>query len=196
MIDINESCKLIFNSINYYGDHIYGKVLTETVIKHKPKRILEFGSGTGYTTLNLALGCFINGIGNVVTHDIFETADVGHFKIHPRNNFLNHIKLFPELHPFIQSYILDYNDWLSSKSTDFDMIYFDVNNDGDKILEIYQKLKVDENKGKILLFEGGHPLRNNQKYQNVRPIFNELVKSTTKYELIYDSAPGIIQIIL
>ena len=196
MIDIDNSCKLIAKTINYYGNDLYGKTLTDVVIKNTPKRILEFGSGTGYTTLSLALGCLVNNHGSIDTYDVFETQSVGHFNVHPQHNFLRHINLFPELSTFIHSHILDYNVWLDSNNTEFDMIYFDVNNDGDKILEIYHKLNIEENKGKILLFEGGHHDRANGKYQNVRPIFDDLVRSTTKYELIYNSTPGIIQIIL
>lgn len=194
MIDIDKSCQTISKYVNYYN-YLYGKTLTDVVIRHKPNRILEFGTGTGYTALNLALGCYVNNFGSVITHDVFETQSVGIFKVHEQNTFKSNVSMFPELSGIIQSNILDYMVWLKSeKCNEFDLIYFDVNNDGDKILDIFNALNIPSNKGKILLFEGGHVNRPDGKYKNVRPIHDNLVKSVTGYTLLYNQSPGIIQI--
>lgn len=198
LIDIEEYSMGISKAVRYHGytDYNYGKCLAETIVEYKPKQILEFGSGIGYSTLNLALGCYINNMGSIFTRDIWETQSVGHFHVHHKVNFISNIKKFPDLESFIDYETADYNVWLNSGDTNFDLIYFDINNDGDKILEIYHKLNVKENKGKILLFEGGHLQRNDRKYQNIRPIFDSLVQETTNSTLIYNKAPGIIKIVL
>jgi len=197
-IDVNEYAIQISKAVRYHGytDCNYGKCLAESIIEHKPNQILEFGSGIGYSTLNLALGCLVNNFGSIYTRDIWETQSVGHFHIHHKSNFIDNINKFSNLSKIISYDVADYNVWLNSGDTNFDLIYFDVNNDGDKILEIYHKLNIEENKGKVLLFEGGHHERNNKKYQNVRPIFDSVVQETTKYKLIYNNAPGIIKIVL
>lgn len=192
---LNNFYELIHKTVPYLNSD-YGKTLTEAIIHYKPTRILEFGSGVGFTTLHLALGCYVNGFGNVYTHDIFETQSTGIFRQFSQREFLNNIKKIPELANHIQSNILDYNVWLESSDFNFDFIYIDVNNDGDKILKIYEKLHVLENKGKILLFEGGHPERGSRKYKNVTQIHNPRVQEITKHELIYHKEPGIIKIIL
>lgn len=195
-LDLDSICKIIHEQIPYYAEYNYGKTLTEIVCKYKPNRIYEFGTGTGFTALYLALGCYINKYGTVITHDIFDTSSTGQFTTFQQNTFLDNIQKFTELSPLIQSNILDYNEWLDSNDTNFDLIYFDINNNGDKILDIYKKLNITENSGKILLCEGGHPNRGTKKYQNVTPIHDIKVYDTTNYELIYNNSPGIIKIIL
>jgi SAM-dependent methyltransferase len=201
MIDINSeidsASQKIHKMIGYYGyGYGYGITLTNLVMKYRPNRIYEFGSGTGYTTLHLALGCHFNKFGSVTTHDVFQTKSVGIFKPHPIEKFKKHIQAVPQLSSLIHSNICDYNDWLLTNDNNFDFIYFDVNNDGDKIIDIFNKLKTDSNKGKVLVFEGGHPNRNNSKYSDVTPIYDSKVKELTNYSLEYNSPPGIIKIIL
>lgn len=183
----------------YVYPNEFGQTLTQAVIEHKPNKILEFGAGTGYTALQLANGCLQNGFGKVHTHDIWHTGNTFQFKTFSQDVFLRNIKLFPDLEKLIDYKILDYKLWLYSNKetiTDFDMIYFDINNDGDKILEIFNILNIPENKNKVLLFEGGHPDRNPTKYRNVTPIHADIVKETTQFKLIFNAAPGIIKILL
>ena len=61
-----------------------------------------------------------------------------------------------ELQNIIEYEKLDYRKWLDNPDTDWDMIYLDLNNDGEKIERIYNVLKdkvLDE--GKVIFFEGG-----------------------------------------
>ena len=195
LTDVAATSRRIYSLINHYGyDNGLGMTLTNAVIQHKPSRIYEFGSGTGYTTLHLALGCYVNRLGSVITHDVFETESVGIFRPHPMKQYNQNIQSIPHLSALIQSNIANYNDWLLTGDTNFDLIYFDINNDGDKIIDIFTKLNIPANKGKILLFEGGHPNRSDVKYKNVTPIHHDTVKQLTNFTLIHDNVPGVIKI--
>ena len=59
-----------------------------------------------------------------------------------------------ELQNIIEYEKLDYRKWLDNPDTDWDMIYLDLNNDGEKIEKIYDVLKdkvLDE--GKVIFLK-------------------------------------------
>ena len=57
----------------------------------------------------------------------------------------------------------NFHDWikLPTNKRKFDVLYFDINNNGDKLLDLYIGVKHDIDNGSIVLFEGGSPVRDN-----------------------------------
>ena len=52
---------------------------------------------------------------------------------------------------------LDFYDWIKLPVEDrnFDILYFDINNNGTKLLDLYENVKGNIDNGSIVLFEGG-----------------------------------------
>jgi spermidine synthase len=73
-------------------------------------------------------------------------------------------------HYGLQDYVkVDYGDFFKfcdDPSKEFDLLYFDIDNDGDKVLEMYNGCKSNIEKGSVVIFEGGSQVRDDVEWMN------------------------------
>jgi spermidine synthase len=79
----------------------------------------------------------------------------------------------------------DFFDFCAQEEKEFDLLYFDIDNDGEKVLEMYEGCKNQIQAGSVVLFEGGSTVRDDVKWMqdyNKRKI--ESIKEITGYKLL------------
>ena len=82
---------------------------------------------------------------------------------------------------------LNFYDWVKLSDKKFDMLYFDIDNNGDKLLDLYYGVKENIDNGAVVLFEGGSQERDNyvlngKKMNDVKgEVGYELLTSNVKY---------------
>ena len=144
-------------NLPFHGKYEWLPMLYNIVKDFKPKRIIEFGPGRGQTTITMALALKEIGSGKINSYDLWvdeywgdiKTCSIGftEWGIEDFNN-LEH---------------LDFYDWikLPKEDREFDILYFDIDNNGDKLLDLYDGVKDNIDNGSIVLFEGGSLERDN-----------------------------------
>ena len=143
---------------------------------NSPNKIIQLGTGSGVVTFLMAQYLYdTNPNGKIKAYDWWDDSSDG-FHIFSIEDFEFSLKNQPEeLQNLIEYEKLDYRKWLESPDTDWDMIYVDLNNDGEKIEKIYDVLKdkvLDE--GKVIFFEGGTDGRFNKEAYKGRKKFSEM----------------------
>ena len=125
----------------HHGKYEWLPLLYTMVETLKPNKIIEFGPGRGQTTITMALALKNLGKGTIKSYDLWVDEYWGDIQ-DCLNNFYDWIKLPPE-------------------DREFDILYFDIDNNGDKLLDLYNGVKHNIDSGSIVLFEGGSPVRDN-----------------------------------
>ena len=138
-------------NLPHHGKYVWLPLLYDLILDFKPKKIVEFGPGRGQTTVTMALALQKIGEGKINSYDIWnddywgDNQDcIGEFQKWGVNDLINLEKM-------------DFYDWikLSDEDKQFDILYFDIDNNGDKISDLYENVKHNINNGSIVLFEGG-----------------------------------------
>jgi predicted O-methyltransferase YrrM len=136
------------------------------ILDMKPKTVIEYGTEHGGTAI--VIGLALKELyereqhkGVVYTFDTFETQSKGEIGSCPNYNVaVDHVA-----HYGLQEYIKvdrgDFFEFCSRPNKEFDLLYFDIDNDGDKVLEMYEGCKTNIEQGSIVLFEGGSVTRDN-----------------------------------
>ena len=154
--------------INILPRHKYPWLTTlySMILDMKPKTIIEYGTEHGGTAI--VMGLALKELyeteqhkGIVYTYDTFETQSKGEIGSCPEYNVaVDHVA-----HYGLQEYIKvdrgDFFEFCSNPNKEFDLLYFDIDNDGDKVLEMYEGCKTSIEQGSIVLFEGGSVTRDN-----------------------------------
>lgn len=131
--------------VSSYTKNNIGKTLYDTVIKYKPKKIIDFGILYGYSTVCLAQGVKDNGFGEVIAYDLFEDYP---FKKAVKDIVLNNLKFY-NLDQYVSIVKNDFNKWVEKKES-FDLLHLDISNTGSTISKIYKCYP-----NSLILFEGG-----------------------------------------
>ena len=143
------------------------KFIYDEVVKNKPIEILEFGTGFGYVTSALAMGLrdtptkIIPRFTKVVkTYDSYKPNNIWQVTDNSTDRVKSHLDKYG-----ISSYV-ELNqvgkivDWFDNPH-DFGMCFIDIDNDGDKLNEIFNHpiMKSAVEKGKGIYFCGGSKVR-------------------------------------
>ena len=136
------------------------------ILQFKPKNIVEYGTEYGGTAMVMALALKQlqdeeNHMGKIYTYDTFEVQSKGEIGSVPNLEMAKENLSQPFIKDFIKVDRGDFWEFCKQKDKDFDLLYFDIDNDGDKVLEMYNGSKDDIKKGSIVLFEGGSTVRDN-----------------------------------
>lgn len=168
--------------VSSYGKNNIGKTLYDTVIKYKPKKIIDFGILYGYSTICLAQGVKDNGFGEVIAYDLFEDYP---YKRAVKDVVLNNLKFY-NLDQYVSLIKKDFNNWLYENEK-FDLLHLDISNTGDTISEIYTYFP-----NSLVLFEGGTQERDNEEWMhkyNATPITS--LQSKINYNILNPNWPGL-----
>jgi len=156
----------------------------------KPKKIIEYGTEWGGTaiTMGLALKDLYETeqhLGKVYTYDTFEVQSKGEIGSRPQfEGAVNNMRQFG-VSDFAEVNRGDFFDFCAQEEKEFDLLYFDIDNDGEKVLEMYEGCKNQIQAGSVVLFEGGSTVRDDVKWMqdyNKRKI--ESIKEITGYKLL------------
>ena len=170
-----------------YKKNNLGKTIYKTVLRYKPKVIIDFGVLYGYSTVCMAAALKEIGQGHIIAFDLWDEYPYKHSS--EKNTFENIEKY--QLTQFVTLKKMDFFKWLNNP-THFDLIHIDISNDGDIIERAYNKLKYFLDKGSIIIFEGGTRKRDKEgwmKKYNKTPIFP--LKKKIKYKIINYRWPGL-----
>jgi|9_EtaG_2_1085328.scaffolds.fasta_scaffold02905_2 tRNA A58 N-methylase Trm61 len=146
----------------------YGLELYNVVKKQKPIVCYEFGSSWGFTTSIIAKALYDIGNRNAKLY----SYDIDKERVLSANRLLEYLELN-------QISKVEVNDIFSLKSftPDFDFLYIDIHNNGQRIQEVLNKIKP---KNKLIYFEGGSDERNKVCLERKVPTFENL-----KYEVVF-----------
>ena len=145
-------------NIPSHGKYGWLPILYEITKDLNPKKIVEFGPGVGFTTVTIASA--IKDLGGDV---LVNSYDIWMDKYWGRKE--NSLKFFEEwgVSQYINLEHLDFYDWikLPKEEREFDLLYFDINNNGEKLSTLYDNVKHNIDNGSVVLFEGGSEVRDN-----------------------------------
>jgi len=162
------------------GKYQWLPILYEVVKTIEPKKIVELGTGKGTTTVTMALACKENNIDVTInSYDMWEDVYWGSY-----HNTLDNFKRWGVLE-YINLYEKDFYNWLKTDEK-FDLLYFDIDNNGNNLLELYDKIQPQIENGSVVIFEGGSEVRDTvpQMYDKIK--MNE-EKDKTNYKLLTDN---------
>ena len=136
------------------------------ILQFKPKTVIEYGTEYGGTAMVMALALKQlqdeeNHKGKVYTYDTFEIQSKGEIGSVPNLETAKQNLSQPFFKDLIEVDRGDFWEFCDRKDKEFDLLYFDIDNDGDKVLEMYNGCKDNIEKGSIVLFEGGSTVRDN-----------------------------------
>ena len=136
------------------------------ILQFKPKNIIEYGTEYGGTAMVMALALKQlqdeeNHKGKIYTYDTFEIQSKGEIGSVPNLETAKQNLSQAFFKDLIEVDRGDFWEFCDKKDKEFDLLYFDIDNDGDKVLEMYNGCKDNIEKGSIVLFEGGSIVRDN-----------------------------------
>ena len=137
--------------INYIPEHKYPwlPVLYSLIVSFKPKTIIEFGTALGGTAITMGLA---------LKELQEEEGHNGIIYTYANHNVNNYPVLVKE---FIKIDRGDFFEFNKNPDKQYDLLYFDIDNDGEKLLEMYQNNIKNVEQGAIIIFEGGSEIRDN-----------------------------------
>ena len=136
------------------------------ILQFKPKNIIEYGTEYGGTAMVMALALKQlqdeeHHKGKIYTYDTFEIQSKGEIGSVPNLETAKQNLSQAFFKDLIEVDRGDFWEFCDKKDKEFDLLYFDIDNDGDKVLEMYNGCKDNIEKGSIVLFEGGSIVRDN-----------------------------------
>jgi|TARA_B100001094_G_scaffold199100_1_gene193192 predicted O-methyltransferase YrrM len=163
-----------------HGKYEWLPKLYDAVSALKPKTIIEFGPASGVTTITMAQALKDNNIdGKIKSYDIWDDSYWG-----SQWNCQINIDAWA-VRDYVQLNHLDFYDWIKEPEQ-FDFMYFDVNNNGNKLEDLNNCVREQINMGgSVVYFEGGSVERD--KY--VQDGFKKMndVKSEIGYEVLTEN---------
>ena len=178
--------------INQLPHHKYPwlSTLYSLILDIKPKTIIEYGTEHGGTAIvmGLALKQLFEDEGHtgfIYTYDTFEQQSKGEIGSCPNyNNAIQNIKNYG-LEDYIKVNYGDFYEFCDRPDKEFDLLYFDIDNDGDKVLEMFNGCKSNIDNGSIVIFEGGSNTRDNVEWMiNLNKTKMNSIKDVVGYQLL------------
>jgi predicted O-methyltransferase YrrM len=175
--------------VSSYTDNNIGSTLYDIVKKNKPKKIVEFGVLYGYSTVCMAQAIKDNGIGHIEAYDLFEEYKYKN----GRKDVVEHNLKFYNLSDFVTLNKGNFYEWIENP-TEFDLLHFDISNDGDIIELVKSKLSKKIEEGSIVIFEGGSENRDKVEWM-VKYNKNKMypLKDKLNYTILRNEHPGLSQ---
>jgi predicted O-methyltransferase YrrM len=191
---INKNMNDILNCLKReVGIHkyIWLDTLYNIILKEKPLKIVEFGTKTGLTAITMALALKEIGSGKIVTYDCFDKEVEG--RVSDVVIVSETIKNINRWHCgfCIDVRKMDFYDWIKDPES-FDLMYCDIDNDGDKIKLLFEATYDQLKKGSVILFEGGSLKRDMVKWmvgQNKTSMNS--IKDYVNYKVIDERFPSL-----
>jgi len=205
-----------------YKENNLGKDLYDAVLKHRPKKIIEFGSFYGYSTIAMAMALDEIGEGTIQVYDLFESyiythsahkhttkesIERGgwryylealrmdfHMWLRPGRNMITRKQLMKTMEKYgLSKYVrLDkknFKDWIKNPEP-FDMMHFDISNNGETIKLLYDTVKPYVDQGSVVYFEGGSTERDNLSWV-IKHNLKKISESGVPYDVVNSKFPSL-----
>ena len=118
-----------------HGKYEWLPILYDMIGELKPKKIIEFGPGSGYTTIAMAKALQKNNIeGHINSYDIWDDSYWGKQQTTQAEYGAWGVDSYITLEN------LDFFEWIKDP-VDFDFMYFDINNTSEKLITLYNAVK-------------------------------------------------------
>ena len=143
-------------NIPYHGKYEWLPILYNITKDLNPSKVVEFGPGAGFTTVTMAQALKdLNSDTIINSHDIWNDDYWGN-----KQKTLNFIESWG-VSDSVNLKHLDFYDWikLPKQDREFDLLYFDIDNNSKKLLDLYNNVKHNIDNGSVVLFEGGSKVR-------------------------------------
>ena len=165
-------------NIPSHGKYQWLSILYAFVHEYKPTKVVELGPARGNTTITMAQALKDNKNGHINSYDIWNDQYWG-----TQENCQKEINEWG-----VQDYVtlqrMDFYDWLETEE-EFDFLYMDIDNDGDKLLKLYERTKSQIEKGSVVVFEGGSEERDKYVKEGLTKM-NE-VKDIVGYQVLSEN---------
>jgi len=137
-------------SIPKHGKYEWLPILYDFIVTLKPKRIVEFGPGAGYTTIAMAKALDDENIdGHINSYDIWDDKYWGKRSVTQAEYDAWSVSSYITLES------CDFYEWIKDGCEEFDFLYFDINNTSEKLAVLYNSVKDQIKNGSVVFFEGG-----------------------------------------
>jgi hypothetical protein len=164
----------------------YGRAIWNAVVDLRPTLMVEFGVNRGYTAIIAALAMEDIGSGHLKAYDWWEDGRREGFD--EERIALDHFAKYEVRHR-ITLQTMDFFDWIRNPET-CDLLYFDIDNDGDKVEAMFDGLRAQIDRGLTVLLEGGSDDRDrHDSLAGRRPIGT--TRSLAGYRIILDEFPSL-----
>lgn len=168
-----------------YIENDLGRTLYNLVLKHKPKKIVEFGILHGYSTIAMAMALDEIGAGHIYANDLFEDYSFKHGTMEEVKNNIDRYGLTE----YVTLGKKNFDEWLKNPE-DFDFLHVDVSNKGDTIERLYEAVRDQVARGAIVVFEGGSEERDNVEWM-VKYNSKKICEAAVPFEVIDERFPSL-----
>jgi len=177
---------LVDHDVSRFYPASYGRAIWNAVLGLRPTAMVEFGVHRGYSAIVAALAMEEIGLGHLKAYDWWEDGRREGFD--EERIALDHFARYGVGHR-ITLREMDFYQWIGSAET-CDLLYFDIDNDGDKIEAMFAGLRPQIDRGLTVLFEGGNEERDRHESMVGRtPI--RAAQELTGYRIIVDDFPSL-----
>jgi hypothetical protein len=177
---------LVDGEVSRFYPISYGRGIWDTVLALRPAVMVEFGVHRGYSAIIAALAMEEAGSGHLKAYDWWEDGRREGFD--EERIALDHFARYDVGHR-ITLQAMDFHDWIGRPEL-CDLLYFDIDNDGDKIEAMFSGLQSQIERGLTVLFEGGCAERDRHESMIGRtPI--RAVQQLTGYRIVVDDFPSL-----
>jgi predicted O-methyltransferase YrrM len=170
-----------------YRENDLGRFIYNSVIRLKPKKVVEFGTLNGYSAVAIAMGLRDNGFGKLYAYDLWEKYP---YKSAQQEKCRENIERY-SLENLVVLGQVDFKEWLKNPE-DFDLLHIDISNTGDVIKTAVNALRHKISEGSTIIFEGGSSSRDNVEWMvkyNKKPIYP--LRKDLGYEILCEDYPSI-----
>lgn len=168
-----------------YSENDIGKDLYDSVIKNKPKKIIEFGTLFGYSAVAMGMALHELGEGKLVVYDLFDKYK---FKKSTKEQTQENIDRYG-VSDFVELKEMDFEEWLKNPEQ-FDMMHLDISNKGDTIERLYEAVKDQIDNGSKVYFEGGSEERDNVEWMK-KYNCKKIRDCSVPFELVNEKFPSL-----
>jgi predicted O-methyltransferase YrrM len=163
-----------------------GQTLYDFVLEKKPKKIVEWGTLYGYSTVAMAMALDELGEGHITAYDLFEDYPYKHSTMERTQSNIDRYG--------VSKYITlkhgNFDDWIKDPEP-FDLLHVDISNHGDTITRLYAGVKDRVAAGATVLFEGGAPGERDEIPWMIKYNFPKITDSGVPYRVIDARFPSI-----
>lgn len=148
-------------------------ILQRIILENDVNVFVEIGCAAGQITFPLAETLYNkNNNSKLFAYDWWNISNDGTHAFNQTDFESNLFEQPKELQNIITYKCINYFDWLKNPVPEhWDVLYLDINNDGDKVKRIYNLYKEDiDNKKRFVFFEGGSDGR------FIKPMYKDKIK--------------------
>lgn len=164
----------------------YARALWDAVLRVRPRVMVEFGVHRGFTSIVAALAMEEVGFGHLRAYDWWEDGHRDGFD-EQRIALDNYASYGVKDRITLRE--ADFFDWIREPEP-CELVYFDIDNDGDKVRALYRGLEPRIDSGLTVLFEGGSDERDLHPSMKDRTAIAS-VRALTGYALLVEEFPSL-----